>query len=290
MQLPADHRLCSRPAGTGWPDPAPATARHPDIAELTGLWNRSLLAWADEARDTTTETTWLQAGSWYADLRQPAGCPDFGNVSCLRDLSAPQVAWMARQEGFAGGLSADAADPACFTWSRLIDFEPFSGQADAGHLHVEGPVMVERGRDQPYLEHWHRTVAHRPDEAAAVSLVDRETGRAGMVLRVADDFAYVRDRLEPLAGMTDLAGEVARAGPRRAQDLVDCEISLGEVTAEGWVIRRSSLPFREGRVLSVSLPAPAAVRIPDSTPEGRPVSRTWTVVGRQGDLTAAPSR
>jgi hypothetical protein len=54
-------------------------------------------------------------------------------------MAAAHLTWMAAQQGFAGQLTSDAADPACFTWGRVVDLEPFTtvwnvtgGEGDPG--------------------------------------------------------------------------------------------------------------------------------------------------------------
>jgi hypothetical protein len=46
------------------------------LNDLPGVWRRSLLAWPDGTRDTTTTVLWVQGPTLYADLRQ--GVPHEG--------------------------------------------------------------------------------------------------------------------------------------------------------------------------------------------------------------------
>src|SRR5664279_1626421 len=103
----------------------------PSIAELRGLWRRSMIAWPDGTRDTTN-VRWLQGLRSYIDLRQPMPVPDFPGVRSLADLSIDDCAWLAKQQGFAGHLGFDGG---CFEWQRSIDFQPRKLHADAGSLH-----------------------------------------------------------------------------------------------------------------------------------------------------------
>src|SRR5689334_1486393 len=95
--------------GTGSTGPAVEEEldRVPTAAQLCGAWRRALIEWVGGDRDETTSAVWLQGISWYADLRQPVGAPDFAGVRCLRDLSAEHLAWLARQQAFAGQLQRD---------------------------------------------------------------------------------------------------------------------------------------------------------------------------------------
>ena len=91
----------------------------PDIGELHGLWTRSLIAWPDGTRDTTTQVRWLQGHSAYSDLRQPVPIPDFSHVNGLAALTTEDCLHLATQEGFVGHFTFDGA---FFEWARDIDY------------------------------------------------------------------------------------------------------------------------------------------------------------------------
>ena len=94
-----------------------------------GLWRRLALERGDGTGDIETFVVWLQTGSLYADLRIPAGRPDFAGVTHLDEVSAEAATWLARQEGFAGPLHLDDDDA---HWIRDIDFAPLAGPPDEG--------------------------------------------------------------------------------------------------------------------------------------------------------------
>ena len=58
-----------------------ATLPEPSLETMPGLWRRSLIAWPDGRRDTTSFVNWLQGPGLYLDLRQPEGRPDFSGMS-----------------------------------------------------------------------------------------------------------------------------------------------------------------------------------------------------------------
>lgn len=258
-----------------------------EISDLHGLWHRSLLVRPDGTRDTSTWVAWLQGPSFYADLRLPAGRPSFHGVCCRNDITASQLTWLARQEGFAGRLERDGA---FFVWRRALDFQPEALAADAGALRLEGGIMIEEGRDIAYVEHWHPQTEPTPP-LCAVRLRDRETGRGGFMVRAGTSFMYARAgaaaSLPPglsLGACVESAGSLARA-----QELVDCEISLGRVGPEGWLIARSTLPYREGARLDPETrrQSPDRCRTGDVTPDGAPASRDWEIMELEGDAAAA---
>jgi len=254
------------------------------IAEITGLWRRSLIRWPDGRSDTTTAVRWMQTPSLFVDLRQPANRPSFEDVNCLRDLGRAHVDWLALQEGFAGEIFWDGRH---VEWRRQFDFQPKSAFADAGKLWFEGDVMIEEGRDIPYVEHWHRDGAS-PQPCAGISLQEAATGQPGMLVRAGDLFMYARARrtnLPPLSDLRQLIGTARALG--EMQDLVDCEISFGSIGADGWRIEQSSLPFKEGRFIQPTtiVHGDEVLRTQDLGCDGEPVERRWEIMRVEGALT-----
>jgi hypothetical protein len=254
------------------------------IAEIAGLWRRSLIRWPDGRSDTTTAVRWMQTPSLFVDLRQPANRPSFEGVNCLRDLGRAHIDWLACQEGFAGEILWGGRH---VEWRRQFDFQPKSALPDAGKLWFEGDVMMEEGRDIPYMEHWHRDVIS-PQPCAGIALRDAATGQAGMLVRAGDLFMYARARrtgLPPLSDLRQLIGAAPALGD--IQDLVDCEISFGSVGADGWRIEQSSLPFKERLLFQPKTTerGDAALRSKDLGDDGKPVERRWDITRVEGTLT-----
>jgi hypothetical protein len=246
------------------------------IEDLVGLWRRSLIVRGDGSRDDKSWVRWLQGPSDYADLRQPAGRPDFALVNCLRDLTPTHLAWMAAQDGFAGTL---LAGDGIFEWRRDIDFQPPGPTPDRGRLSGDGDLMIEEGYHSPYVEHWHRVAPVRPP-VLAVRLSDRTDGCAGQIVRVADLFMYARARTGALPAAPDLVACIAGADSlAKAQDMADCEIAFGIITP-GWTIEYSTLPFREGRALGFKA-SPGRVETRDVSADGREFVRSWDVVAME---------
>ncbi|MBB5373331.1 hypothetical protein [Acidocella aromatica] len=218
------------------------------VPTLTGLWTRSLLALPDGQRDTDTLVTWLQGPSLFVDLRIPPGRPDCFHATTLADLTMNDCLWLATQQGFAGLFRQEDG---LFRWHREIDFHPPAPLPDAGNLFWNGEVLVETGHFSDYLEHWHRTPNTPACPASALRLRSRADGRAAIFVRAGGVFMFARARSPELVltAATLLACVEGAADLRTAQELVDCELSLGEI--EGWRITRSSLPFREGVTLTV---------------------------------------
>ncbi|MEN6544027.1 hypothetical protein [Parvibaculum sp.] len=259
----------------------------PTVATLAGLWSRSLIDWPDGRSDRTTFVNWMQGPSYYLDLRQPAGRPDYRGVRNLRGLNFEQLGWLASQEGFAGELHyADGF----FEWRREIDFQPQAIYSDQGRLWMEPDMMVEEGKDIPYIEHWHREPVDL-DPVCALRLDDPATGTRAYLMRLGALFMYARARSAAAAAGLHLQDCVAGAASlEEAQDLVDCEISQGVVSSAGWIVQRSSLPFREGERIDPvwDSKASGAIVLSDVDAQGRDVSRRWQILDAQGALDAFP--
>ncbi len=254
-----------------------------EVSGLSGLWRRSLIVRADGTRDIDTWVRWMQGPSFYVDLRQPQGRPDFSGARCLRDLTMAQLDWMAGQDGFAGQL---LVGDGIFEWRRDIDFQPPGPTPDRGSLDRDGDVMIEEGHHSTYIEHWHPDLGPTPP-LYALRLHDRSAGCAGQIVRVGDLFAYARGRAAGLPALPDLGAAIAGAGSvALAQDIADCEISFGAVSASGWTVERSTLPFREGqRLFPGILPNHNSLETLDQDAAGRDFTREWKVTAVEGEVT-----
>jgi hypothetical protein len=253
------------------------TPSAPRLADLPGLWQRSLIRWPDGRSDTTTVVHWLQGPSLYIDLRQPAGRPDFAGVREDADLDAARLGWLAMQEGFAGRLRHDDG---WFEWGREIDLQPQAIYSDCGRLWYEDDRMVEEGRDIKYIEHWHAR-GEGAAQAAALRLAADDDGRAGFLVRAGDLFMFARDRALALPALASLAECVAAAPDHAtARALVDCEISFGRVRPEGFAIVHSSLPWRERTLLAPCIAGDALVlRDPRAG-----TATGWRILDAEGEL------
>ena len=245
------------------------------LADLEGLWRREFIQVDGYAVDRSAHVIWLQAGTFFCDLRQPEGLPRFGGSRCLRDLSAEQLQELAQQEGFGGVLTLGNG---VAEWHRQIDYRPASGIADRACLACDGDALMEYGTERPYTERWLRermSCAARWGARYAVAT----RGQAASLVRAGNYLMFARDRPVALASGTTLAEcLVAVDTLEERQDLLDFEISFGTIGASGdWRIERSTLPFKAGTSWPLpALPAPPdRLKIEDLTADGRVVTRLW---------------
>jgi hypothetical protein len=190
---------------------------------------------------------WLQTRDWHGDLRIPASRPDFSQTRSLQECTQEQLRWLLRQEGFAGITRVDG--DIC-EWQRKLDYRP-TGLRDVGRMVCSEETIEEYGVEQDYFERWAReSIAAAPHSAWQA----RVSGRVEILLRVGDRFMYFRPRNIEMR-MAELCW--AEVGAKRATEdmlrlLGDFEISFGMVGGEsGWHILHSTLPWQEGKLLSL---------------------------------------
>jgi hypothetical protein len=254
-------------------------------AGLNGAWRRSLLDRGDGTVDTDSDVLWLQAGSAFVDLRLPTSMPPPRAVRCLREADRDLLMALARADGFAGELTGQGDR---FCWQHEVDLHPAdAGEGpDAGLLSWSGSTLVETGIHAVYTEHWHRE-AGAPDPVASLLLRQPETGATAVLVRCGARVGWARARAVSVpAGPDGLVAAIeAAADLRAAQDLLDTEICFADVTRGGPVIRRSSLPFRQGNVLEV-VGRGGRVLVSDVLPDGTAVRREWSIVAARGSVSA----
>ena len=252
-----------------------------NIADLTGLWTRSLQAWPDGRRDTTTNVGWLQGITVYADLRQPpvvAG--QFIHAGCIRDLTFADCKKLAMQQGFAGVFIAGSES---FEWVREIDYQPRRKTRDIGRLFWQGDILVEEGMQGDYIEHWHRGPAQPLLPCAALTLRGEDGHCQGGLLRVGNKFMYTRDRHAAATGDSLADAIEGAADIHAARALIDFEISAGIISNGAWWITRSTLPFRANNVFTYSMSGSTRFGVADLDPNGAAITRRWEITASEGD-------
>ena len=152
-----------------------------------GLWRRHLLVRPDGSEDRDSLVLWLQTPGHHADLRIPADRPDLTAAGGLDDLDLPELAALARQEGFAGWQQhrGDA-----LAWRRVVDFAPTGGPPDEGRMIAAGPDrFTEVGLHADYSEDWRREDGAEGPFAAVVDPGPRPRFllRAGGWIALAED-------------------------------------------------------------------------------------------------------
>ena len=231
---------------------------------LPGTWAREYITRHGVVGESLT-VRYVQASRAFGDVRIPATRPAFRGAASLHDLSEAQLRLLARQKGFAGFTTARGR---VVTWHHEIDFQPDTSP-DASFLdQQDGAHILETGLDSSFVERYAR-LASADGRFLAVRVT--RNGRVERLLVVSGDrFFYARNRTRDLPPAESLDSLIARTRPARAALIawLDCELSAGQVAGGGapWMVERSTLPWREGRALtvvdSIGVDAAGALRFP----------------------------
>ncbi|MDO8378550.1 hypothetical protein [Phenylobacterium sp.] len=232
--------------------------------ELTGLWRREVITTPKGYRDETTAVLWLQARSWYADLRVKADRPNRPGATGFADYTDAELIGLAAVQGFAGELTATGN--VCL-WRRDLDYQPPSHSPDEATFAVNGEVMIEDGIHSDYQEIWRR------EPGSASPLVSyRKAGGGGLLVIAGNYFTEILDRDTPLPKGESLAAivtEALAAGRREAAvAALSMRICHGEMVGAGRRVTLSSYPWLEGQdiggvdplawtLIDCDVPAPA---------------------------------
>jgi hypothetical protein len=219
-----------------------------------GLWRRRLLRDA-HGEDRDSQVWWLQGAGYYVDLRQPPDRPDFSGVTGFDQCNDEQLAWLARQQGFAGQLVIDGNR---LHWQRSIDLQPPAALADIGEVRWDGECLHERGVLADYAEEW---LWERPTTPTSGVWVTPD-GR-GLRVVMGEWFMQAVDLRQPLRAGTRL-NELLQTREHASAALFDCAIDfgLGQGADQPWQVLHSNLPWREDHSLMELNGAPGAWRLP----------------------------
>jgi hypothetical protein len=253
------------------------------VDDVRGLWHRTIYRRGNDAPDVSTDVFWLQGPQFFADIRQPVELVSFAHVGCLRDLNTDHLAWLALQDAFAGRLELNGAEA---WWRRAIDLQPEGPFADRARLKQTGDMIEEYGTEWPYYERWERQ--NRPTSRCwGLRLESLADGRGGFLVRAADKLMFGRARATSLPVGRTLTQVLEKVPSLEGkQDLLDFEVSLGSIAANGreWLIERSTLPFKQGRLWSIRRRADASgsrghlIEVDDLDSSGKRVVTTWRII------------
>jgi hypothetical protein len=168
--------------------------------------------------------------------------------AAFSDCTEGELVTLAKIEGFAGQLAV--ADGVCL-WRRDYDRQPPGPAPDEASCLVDGEVMVEDGLHADYQEIWRR-VPGSAGPLAAFAL-DEPGGPGGLLVVAGDHLMEFRARAGPPlvgASLAELVEARLAAGDRLgAENLLDAQIRYAGREGDGWRVRLSSHPWREGRLM-----------------------------------------
>jgi hypothetical protein len=217
------------------------------VDDLVGVWRRRSIETPNAPKDTTTQVYWLQTHACFGDIRIPIDRPACANHHSLAALSAQEAIALSLQQGFGGVTQIEGT---ICQWHRYVDYQPPSEARDIGALAWENNILLESGVEAIYLEEWERIDDGSTGCIALVLETDSPSRWQGCLVCVGDYFIQIIDHRKPLPTADSLTS-LLTAAPKSISDYLNCEISFG-LRSSGqvpWEIKRSTLPWQEGRSL-----------------------------------------
>jgi hypothetical protein len=219
---------------------------------IAGAWKRPLFygGW-ENSTDQDERVFNVQTNTLFIDLRIPTTknrlllLQNTENASSLRDLTAPQLKYYARQHIFAGysfpsDMRTDkkALFDTCYTRHHCIDWN-FVGvgrnrpnkwwveiEATTRNLWKEWAYAIDDTGQHYYCERWER-LANASADGPVVAL-RKAQGRDGVIVIVGDHFNYCLGRQDAVDKTPDSAGSLI--------GLVDAAVEQGDLeTARSWL-------------------------------------------------------
>ncbi len=206
-----------------------------------GVWRRTLLE-TPQGRDANSSVYWLQTGLWHADLRVPAGRPDFARIQSLDQCTSVHLQWLLRQEGFAGITQVEGE---LCEWRHCMDYRSETFR-DIGRMNFHEHFLEEFGVEREYREEWRQEpLAYRRFKA----LCTPSDAPLQLLLRAGEFFMHVRSRNMSHEDARRLWARVDAHDLNDMRQLADFEISFGKQHGDELRILLSTLPWLEGVVL-----------------------------------------
>lgn len=206
-----------------------------------GVWLRTLLE-TPQGRDADSRVYWLQTGHWHADLRVPAGRPDFTRIQSLDQCTAVHLQWLLRQEGFAGITQVEGE---LCEWHRRMDYRSDTFR-DVGRMRFRECFLEELGVARQYREEWQqKPLAYRRFSAQCMP----PDAPLQLLLCAGEFFMHVRSRNMRSDDARRLWARIDAHNLDDMRQLADFEISFGKQHEGEMRILLSTLPWLEGVVL-----------------------------------------
>ncbi|KAL9644937.1 hypothetical protein ABK040_004431 [Willaertia magna] len=221
--------------------------------------------------DNTTIVFNIQTNSMYADIRIPKSRSlRLNNLTLLSDYTWDELMELALQKSFAGYSHANNTDWICF-WDRKIDYQPFTGSFDIGHVdtYSSAPLMIEEGVDgDDYREVWKPLLptsglCEKYSKVSFVSLVlSKEVVKGkinsnskGFMVINCDTFIYQIDRRNIKLPQSDSLLDLIHSqkySRKQVEDILDNYISHYGVKSSDngdWIVLHSTFPYSENKKL-----------------------------------------
>ena len=251
--------------------------------EMIGCWRRRYIRYQNGTEDTATQVLWLQTGSAAADMRIPATRPDLSNRTGFADCNYDELLALAAQDCACAVTYLDASASPYPTANWELGEHGFMMQPV---VNFPEPGWFEWREDNTCMMEWAPSGAYEEDwrlesgsQTFAAHLVLDDEATKTCLLVAGQHAVFARGRAHPIDADVALPilVELAKEDLDNARALVDCEFSYArrDSAEADYVIRLSTLPWREGQTLSLDwLTGEQSGQDRLSTAEGN----TWRVV------------
>ena len=237
---------------------------------MINVWKRMWLeSPVGKIVDNSTIVYNVQTDSMYADIRIPATrSSHLRSIPSLSKYTMNELMELAQQKSFAGYSHASEMDWICI-WDREIDYQPFTGDFDIGHVDpfTLRPIMIEEGiNGDDYREIWDPLFLNDDQcgKTHNLSLVSLELESEivngqhtkdikGFMVINCNVFIYQidkRDFILPNANsLIDLFNSQHYSREKIEQVLSSYVSNFGEKQGNGWHVHLSTFPYLEQKNL-----------------------------------------
>jgi len=223
------------------------------MSNYIGLWQRRSIQIVDGIPHEDTVVYWLQAETYFADIRIPFNQPQPNQP--LLNLNRESLLSLAQFSAFAGTI---ASTETWIRWHRLIDFRPDPASIDQGEVEFVGADLIEHGESEfdgvvkPYTEVWVPQIEQMQDRLVLelVEAVNLQTQTKsypkGLWVAVGNHAIRLLDNRGYAADFT--APEPSSLSDAELQQLMQFQADYRQFAGEqGWKIQLASDPNQLGK-------------------------------------------
>jgi len=116
-----------------------------------GCWRRRCITFANGEEDTDTQVIWIQSHGLTGDIRAPKTRPPLVGKEHLGDCTDPELARLARAEGF---VAQTSWRDGLMSWDAFAAFQPYDRWPEPGRLERVGTSLIEWAPSGVYVEDW----------------------------------------------------------------------------------------------------------------------------------------
>jgi Protein HRI1 len=265
------------------------------MEQYIGLWKRASIQVGEGAPFENATVYWLQAETYFADIRIPFNQPLLSQP--LLSLDRDSLLHFAQINAFAGAI---ACTETWVRWNRMVDFKP-SSDIDQGKVHFAGTDLIEQGEStvdgkiEAYTEIWQPQPTEQGDRLVlelvrAISLTTQiVTYPKGLwvtvgshAIRICDNRGYANNFIAP---------EPSELSEAELKHLMQFQADYSQYKREkgssegSWETMLSSDPSRMGRQLAPPTQARDGVLVETQKQDsGETVEYYWEIREAAGNL------